>query len=352
MKAAAITSPGRVEVLEQPTPSATGDLVVVEIVVAPMCTEFKQRKSGPAQYTLGHEAAGIVVDAADSSRVAVGDRVAVMPHYGCGKCWLCTAGDYMYCQNQRDVLTGPDQCYGTATYAQYVLKPDWLLAPIPDDMSLEHGSLACCALGPSLTAMQRMHVGALDTLLVSGCGPVGLGAIIHAIVRGARVYAIETHPYRAGLALNLGAEQVFDPRQDDIVDQIRAATRDARGMDASIETSGAPGSSRTLALATRARGQISFVAWGASLDLPPMVPLGLDIHGCWHWNHLTSAPAMWETIRKAGPLLDRMITHTLGLEQVSEAMDTQDTGNCGKILLLPNGHEQEIPHGENLLPCR
>jgi len=331
-----------VEVLEQPTPRAKGDLVVVEIGVVPMCTEFKQRKSGPALNILGHEAAGIVVDAGQSSRVAVGDRVAVMPHYGCGTCWLCTAGDYMYCQNQRDVLSETVQDYGTATYAQYVLKPDWLLAPIPEDISLEHGSLACCGLGPSLTAMERMHVRALDTLLVSGCGPVGLGAIIHGIVRGARVFAIETHPYRAELALKLGAQRVFDPRQDDVVDQIRAATRDARGVDASVETSGAPGTSRTVARATRARGQISFVAWGADLDLPPLVPLGLDIHGCWHWNHLTSASAMWETIRKAGPLLDTMVTHTLGLDQVSEAMDIQDTGNCGKILLLPNGHEQEI----------
>lgn len=326
-----------VEVLDQPVPRAHGDLVVVKILVAPMCTEFKSRKSGSEENALGHEAAGVVVDAGTSGRVREGDRVAVMPHYGCGQCSLCTTGDYMYCPNQRDVLTETRQPYGTATYAQYVLKPDWLLAPIPADIPLQHGAMACCGLGPSFTAMERMGVDALDTVLVSGCGPVGLGAIVHGVVRGARVFALEVHPHRARLASELGAERVFDPRDPDVVEQIRAATRDGRGVDASVETSGAPGASRTLALVSRARGQMSFVAWGADVDLPPLVPLGLDIHGCWHWNHLSSAPAMWETIRKAGPLLDRMITNVMDLTEVSAAMDIQDTGSCGKILLLPHG---------------
>ncbi len=341
MRAAAITGPGLVEVLDQPVPHAEGDLVVVKILVAPMCTEFKDRKGGREQLALGHEAAGIVVDSGTSGRVREGDRVAVMPHYGCGRCWLCTAGDYMYCPNQRDVLAETGQDYGTATYAQYVLKPDWLLAPIPDDIPLEHGAMACCGLGPSFTAMERMRVGALDTVLVSGCGPVGLGAVVHAAVRGARILTLEVHPHRSELAEALGAEQVFDPRDPDVVQQIRAVTRDGRGVDAAVETSGAPGASRTLALATRARGRLSFVAWGADVDLPPLVPLGLEIHGCWHWNHLTSAPAMWETIRKAGPLLDTMITDVLDLTDVSAAMDIQDTGNCGKILLLPHGTLEE-----------
>lgn len=327
--------------LDQPRPTAHDDLVVVQVLVAPMCTEFKQRKAGPEQLVLGHEAAGIVVEAGSSSRVAVGDRVAVMPHYGCGRCQMCTSGDYMYCQNQRDVLAETGEEYGTGTYAQYVLKPDWLLAPIPDDISVAHGALACCGMGPSYTAMKRMNVTALDTLLVSGCGPVGLGAIVHGVVRGARVFAIETHPHRAELARALGAEQVFDPREPDVVDRVRAVTRGRRGVDAAVETSGAPGASRTLALAVRSRGHLSFVAWGADVDLPPLVPLGLEIHGCWHWNHLTDAPAMWETIRKAGALLDTMVTDVMDLDRVADAMDIQDTGKCGKIFLLPHGSVKE-----------
>jgi L-iditol 2-dehydrogenase len=340
VRAAAITAPGRVEILDQPRPVGSGNLVVVKILITPMCTEFKHRKGGGPQLTLGHEAAGVVVDAGHSGMLKVGDRVALMPHYGCGTCWLCTAGDYMYCPDPRDVLAETGQAYGTASYAEYVLKPDWLLAPIPDDISLEHGAMACCGFGPSFTALQRMSVNALDTVLVSGCGPVGLGAITQSVVRGARVLAIETHPYRAELARKLGAELVFDPRNEDVVAAVRAATG-GKGVDAAIETSGAPGASRTLALATRSRGRVSFVSWGNDIDLPPLVPLGLDIHGCWHWNHLTMAPQMWETIRKAKDLIDIMVTHTMDLDDVSTAMDIQDSGECGKILLRPHGETEE-----------
>ncbi|HMN60123.1 MAG TPA: hypothetical protein PJ988_07150, partial [Anaerolinea sp.] len=100
---------------------------------------------------------------------------------------------------------------GTAAYAQYLIKPDWLLLPIPEDISTEHAAMACCGLGPTFGAMQRLAVEAFDTLLICGLGPVGLGGVINAVRRGARVIGVESNPYRAQLALQLGAEIVLDP---------------------------------------------------------------------------------------------------------------------------------------------
>jgi L-iditol 2-dehydrogenase len=334
MRSAAITGPGTVTILEQPRPIATDDLVVVKILAAPMCTEFKQRRAGMEETSLGHEAVGLVVDAARSRRVAVGDRVAVMPHYGCGTCFLCRSGDYMHCPDQRDVLGETGQAYGTGSYSQFVLKPDWLVERIPDDISLVHGAMACCGFGPTFGALERMQVDATDTLVVSGCGPVGLGAVAQGVSRGARVLAIETHPYRKELALQLGAERVLDPVSEDVPGIIRALT--GRGADAGIETSGAASAPRTLAQSLRARGRLSIVAWSGDIEFPPLVPLGLDISGVWHWNSLTSAHEMWETIRRAGDLIDQLVTHVMPLDEVGAAMDIQDTGECGKILLLPH----------------
>lgn len=339
MRAAAITAPGTVEVLDQPTPKASGDLVVVKILVAPMCTEFKRRGSGPEDYVLGHEAVGVVVDAGTSRRVQAGTRVAVMPHYGCGLCYLCTSGDYMHCPNQRDVLAETGQDYGTATYSQYILKPDWLLVEIPNDISLMHGAMACCGFGPTFGALERMNVDALDVLVVSGCGPVGLGAVVQGVVRGARVFAIETHPYRTELAYKLGAERVFNPMGEDVPALIHELT--GRGADAGIETSGAPNAAKSLALSMRSRGKLSVVAWAGDVVFPPLVPQGLDISGVWHWNSLNKVEEMWRTVRKASDLIDILVTHVMPLEQVSEAMDVQDQGVCGKIFLLPHGDIDE-----------
>jgi threonine dehydrogenase-like Zn-dependent dehydrogenase len=185
-----------------------------------------------------------------------------------------------------------------------------------------------------------MGVNCLDTLLVSGCGPVGLGAIAQGVVRGARVLAVETHPYRAELARSLGAERVLNPLNEDVVISVRLEAQ-GRGVDAAIDTSGAPSAAATLARSLRARGRLSFVAWGNEITLPPVVPLGLDIYGCWHWNHQTMAPLMWETVRKASKSLDQMITHRFALDEVAAAMDVQDTGECGKIFLLPHDGSDE-----------
>jgi L-iditol 2-dehydrogenase len=335
VRAAEITGKGVVEVVDRTIPQASGDLIVVKILVAPMCTEFKKRQNGTEDHSLGHEAVGVVTDAGDSRRFSVGDRVAVMPHYGCGVCYLCTSGDYMHCPNQRDVLAETGQDYGTATYSQYLLKPDWLVIKIPDDISLVHGAMACCGFGPTFGALERMNVDALDVLLVSGCGPVGLGAIVQGVTRGARVFAIETHPFRAELARKLGAERVFNPMEEDVPALVRELT--GRGADAGIETSGAPTAAKNLALSVRSRGKLSVVAWAGDVSFPPLVPQGLDIFGVWHWNSLNLVEEMWRSVRKASDLIDVMITHVMPLEEVSDAMDIQDTGACGKILLLPHG---------------
>ena len=118
---------------------AAGEVIVVRIHATPMCTEYKAYGNGRPTDNLGHEAAGEVIEVAQPGRVKRGDRVVVMPLYACGQCALCLAGDYIYCQQGRDVLKETGQPGGTATYAQYVVKPDWLLLPLPDDLSYLHG---------------------------------------------------------------------------------------------------------------------------------------------------------------------------------------------------------------------
>lgn len=338
MKVAALTKPGVVEIIERPRPVAYRDLVVVKILVAPMCTEFKARSEGDVSDRLGHEAAGVVVDAGTSTRVAVGDRVSVMPGNACGRCRYCTAGEHIHCPFGRDVLVESGNEYGLATYAEYILKPDWLLLPVPDDVSLVHASAACCLLGPTFNAMQRMNVTNTDSLLVAGAGPVGLGGVINGIMRGATVLSLEPNPWRAELAHRIGAT-VFDPTATDIEQRVLDAT-EGWGVTASVETSGVPSNPALLARLSARRAHMSIVAWGLEITLPPLVPLGLDIHGCWHWKHQTDGWRMIETIRSSRKLLDQAITHRFALTDVSEAMDVQVSGNCGKVLLFPQGVEE------------
>ena len=94
------TDDKQVRLVEVPDPQPQGEWVVVKILSAPMCTEYKAYKAGRGLSSMGHEAAGEVVAVDQSSLVQVGDRVAVMPQTSCGVCDLCLAGEYIHCQNQ------------------------------------------------------------------------------------------------------------------------------------------------------------------------------------------------------------------------------------------------------------
>lgn len=320
-------------VIEKPDPVAKDDFAVVKIHVVPMCTEYHGHHSEGEGCGFGHEAAGEVVEVAQPGKVKVGDRVVVMPQYPCGKCALCLSGEYIHCTNNVNIpeLFGPDAA--TATYAQYVVKQDWLLLPIPDGMSYEHAGMACCGLGPTFNAMKLMNAGAFDTVLITGMGPVGLGGVINARFRGARVIAVESQPYRAELAKTLGAEAVINPKDEDAVEQVTALTG-GLGVDKSVDTSGSAEAKPFLINCARRKGHVAFVGWGGQVDCGAIIAKGLTLHGAWHYN-MGDAPVMMEMIAAVGDELDKLITHTFPMTDLEKAWDLQCTGNCGKVLLYP-----------------
>ena len=336
MKVAAITGPRQAALADKPDLQPKDDFVVVRIFAAPMCTEFKAYEKGRETSSLGHEAAGEVVAVDRPGVVEVGDRVVVQPQYACGRCALCRTGDHIHCRNSTDVaaITGGD--WGRATYAQYVIKPDWLLTPIPAGMSYDHASMACCGLGPTFGAMQLMNVSVADTVLIAGLGPVGLGGVINARSRGARVIGVERVAYRAELAGRLGAEAVVDPDDEGALQQVRDLTG-GLGADKAIDCTAVPAAQRFCIDATRRKGEVAFVGSGGHVELdvaPDVIQKGLKLHGAWHYN-LHDATKLLKVIADALDQIDKLITHTFPLARVQEAWELQLTGNCGKIVLHP-----------------
>lgn len=331
MKQATITGPRRALVKQMPALQADAQRVLVKVLVAPLCTEYKAFAAGQTGEVLGHEAAGEVLETAGPARVQPGQRVVVMPTSPCGACALCASGDYIHCQVGCDYGSPA----GSATIAQHLLKPDWLLLPVPDDISTEHAAMACCGLGPTWGALERMGLGAGETLLITGLGPVGLGGVINACFRGARVIAVELNPWRARLALELGAERVLEPA--DALAQILELT-DGRGVDKSLDCSGVVAAHRLCIDATRRLGAVAFV--GECSEATPltisqdMIRKGLTLVGAWHYN-LGLAPRMMQQIRQVGPQLDRLITHRFGIDEVQQAWELQLTGQSGKVLIEP-----------------
>lgn len=336
MKKVVITGEKQAEVIDVPKPEPFLDWVVVKNIVVPMCTEYKAWLSGHPNQFLGHEAVGEVVAVAQPGPVDVGDRVVVMPLYPCGTCDLCRAGDYIYCENTHH-LEAFGAHEGTATYAQYMLKPAWVLPKIPDDMSYDQAALALCALAPSFGAMDAMQVDAFDTLLITGAGPVGLGAVVNAKFRGARTIVVEGIPYRQNYAQRLGADAVIDPVDPHALQAVRDMTRDHRGVDKALDCSGVVAAERFCIDATRRLGQVTFIGeCNDELTIrvsPDMIRKGLTIRGSWHYN-LNLVPKIFQVIQNS-PVADQLVSHRFPMSQVQEALAVSASHQTAKIFLDP-----------------
>ncbi len=336
MKAVSITGERSYEINSLPDPQPVDDWALIQVQTTPICTEYKQYESGYPMSSVGHEAAGVIVETGRTGRLAVGDRVLALPLMACGSCEYCMDGEYIFCQVRReyDGYTG--------TYAQYHLKPDWMCYLIPDDIPLDYGALGVCGLGPSFGALQRLRVTAFDTVLITGMGPVGLGGVINAKHRGACVIAVESLPYRKTLAKTLGADYVLDPTADDILPEIMDLT-EGQGVPKAIDCSGNPRAHRLCIDAAKRLGQVAFVGECSADTIirisPDMIRKGLTLVGSWNYN-LGDIGQLMQVIRAEGTKLSSFVTHRFPLAQVQAAWELQMTGNCGKVLLKP--WEEEV----------
>lgn len=337
MKQVAIVGHRRAELVEVPDPQPREDWALVKVHAAPMCTEYKAFLGHHSVDHLGHEAAGEVVEMVQPGWVKVGDRVLVLPQYPCGRCHLCLAGDYVYCEHSYDFTAFTGSPHGSATMAQYLLKPSWLLPRIPEGMSYELASLANCALGPSFGPMDAMNVGPFDTVLITGAGPVGLGAVVNATFRGARVIVTEFHPYRMERARRLGAEVVLDPREEHVLARILDLTG-GLGVDKAVECAGYVPAQRLCIDATRRRGSVAFVGecYDDQLALtvsPDLIRKGLTVYGSWYYRRQLVAQ-VFEVIQRS-PVVADLISHVLPMSQIQQAMELSASHDTAKVILRP-----------------
>lgn len=336
MKKAVILGERKAGLVEVPDPQPKEDWALVKVHASAMCTEYKAFLAGRKREFIGHEGAGEVVAAAQPGRVKVGDHVVILPQYPDGTCPLCTAGDYIYCENNYDFADFAGSSEGSGTFAQYVLKPSSSLPRIPDGVSYEQATMAIDGIGATFGAFKAIGVSAFDTVLITGLGPVGLGGVVNARYRGARVIGVESVPWRVERAEHMGAEVVLDPRDADILAKIRALTG-GRGVDCAVDCSGSVAAERLCIDAARRRGRVAFVG-ECSDELavrvsPDMIRKGLTLVGSWLYNR-GDYPLVMKVIKES-PLIDLLISHVMPMSRIQEAFELQASGRCAKVVLRP-----------------
>ena len=285
--------------------------------------------------TLGHEFCGVVERIGEEvSAVKPGDLVSAEMHLNCGHCQQCRLGQAHICQNLR--IIGIDQDGAFAEFVKIPASNIWRLDPaIPE----HYGAI----LDPLGNAVHTVLAGPIagQTVLVTGCGPIGLMAIAVAKACGSStVFATETNENRRAMAQKMGADVVLNPAQGDAVAKIKSDTGQA-GVDVLLEMSGNPAAIQQGFRALRAGGRASLLGIPTEtvpLDLvTDVIFKGATVQGI-YGRRMYETWVQMTALLKAGRLnLDPLFGERASLDKFESAFALLNGGLAGKILLYPNG---------------
>jgi 2-desacetyl-2-hydroxyethyl bacteriochlorophyllide A dehydrogenase len=302
VKALRIVAPGQTELVEIPKPTPKPGEALVRVRVVGYCGSDLNTFRGLnplAQYPRipGHEVAGIVE--------ATGQAALVIPYTQCGHCSACRRGRFNCCRRNQTLGVQRD---GALTEYIVVAEDKLLSAP---KLSLRELALVE-PLTVGFHAVARGQVAADDSVLVFGCGAIGLGAIAAAAARGARVIAVDVDDGKLALARKCGATETI---------RWGASPPEAEA-DVVIEAVGLPETFRAAVEVAGFAGRVVYIGYAkqpVEYDTRPFVLKELDIRG--------SRNALPQDFREVIRWLEHgrfpvsdVITRTVPLEQAGEAL--------------------------------
>ncbi|MGO1060182.1 zinc-binding alcohol dehydrogenase family protein [Planococcus sp. FY231025] len=246
MKAVQVPTAHELRIIEQERPAVVNaDDVLVKIKRVGICGSDMHIYHGTnplATYPriVGHEVAGEVAEVGSAvTGLQPGDHVVVEPINYCGECYACRKGRPNVCEKLS--VFGVHEDGGMREYA---VLPEKQLHPVNKDLSWDEIVLAePYTIGAQ--AVWRGNVEAGDTVLIQGCGPIGICILKLAKIAGAHVFMTDLSEERMAFAKESGADEVINAGKESVKDRILELTDgsgpnvviDAVGMPATVELS-------------------------------------------------------------------------------------------------------------------
>jgi L-iditol 2-dehydrogenase len=301
MKAWVLGDPGKLMLEEKPLPVPGRAEVLVRIDAVAICaTDLEVIYDGPPAmiqgglpfnkgFTPGHEYMGTIAALGPGvDEYAIGDRVTVEIHAGCGQCKRCRQGMYTSCLNYGlnygDVNKG-HRANGFTTdggFAEYAVNNINTLAPVPDGMSDEEATLVVTA-GTAMYGLTELGgLVAGESLVVTGPGPIGLLGVAVAKALGADpIILTGTRDARLDRGRLLGADHVVNVRREDPVEAVRRLMG-GKGVDYVLECSGAASALNEAAYMVNRGGKICLAAFphdAVPVDVAHLVRNNIYVYG-------------------------------------------------------------------------
>jgi len=317
--------------------------VLVRVRVASICgtdlhiyrwDRWSARRIHPP-LVFGHEFCGVVETVGgEVASVREGDFVSAEMHLACGRCFQCRTGQSHICQNVRIIGIDRDGCF-----AEFVKIPESNIWKIDPAIPIDYAAV----LDPLGNAVHTVLAGEVTGLsvVVTGCGPIGLFAIAVAKACGAGlILATEPHPYRRKLAEKVGASKVVDPSASDPVAVVLGETQGV-GADVVLEMSGNRDAIRQAFQMLRRGGRISMLGIPSKpleLDLATdIIFKGATVQGI-NGRRVFETWYKMQALLKSGALdLSPLITDRIPMADFEQGIELLLSGNASKVLLYPNG---------------
>jgi S-(hydroxymethyl)glutathione dehydrogenase / alcohol dehydrogenase len=321
--------------------------VLVRIRAAGLCHTDLEVIDGSLRYpmpiVLGHEAAGVVEQTGAAARgVKVGDHVVLSWNPHCGHCFYCDRDAPILCEqylgegpkarafdggSRAALADGSEvrQLMFLGSFGEYCIVSDQQAIPVPKEIPFDRACLIGC--GVMTGAGGALNLGAIahgDTVMVIGCGAVGLAAVQGARLAGAgAIIAVDLDPAKLALAAKMGATEGVNASKEDAVAFGKRATG-GRGVDVVIEAAGSAAAFRSTTEAVRPGGH---VIWLGKVDVEKDVSF--------RWGSLMQEkrirrssygnarprrdfPLLARAYLDGDLMLDELISRRISLEEINE----------------------------------
>ncbi|MFI5058003.1 MAG: alcohol dehydrogenase catalytic domain-containing protein [Candidatus Acidiferrales bacterium] len=345
MRAGVYRQKGIVRVEEVPVPEVADGEILIKVAACGICgTDIKKIFHAyiePPQI-LGHELAGTVVAVGRGvTKWKPGDRVMSFHHIPCGKCFYCQKRLFSQCKQYKTTgLTGGFTPNGGG-FGEYVKAMPWVaesgIVGLPDNVSFEEATFIE-PINTIVKAIQKARVAAGETVLVTGCGPIGLQLLMVAKLEGARLYTSDPIAERRAKSLSLGATESFDPSSGKLVAEVKART-EGRGADAVLVAVAHPAVVVEALAAARPGGRVLLFAANDPVTKIefPAAAVGIDekeIVGSYSAAVDIQEAAAGLVLNKKLPVME-IVTHRFPLDKIQEGLElaARPTAESLKILI-------------------
>lgn len=334
-----------------------GREVLIRTLAAGLCHSDYHYLDGtlrrPRPVILGHEGAGVVEAIGPDVRdIAVGDHVVTCLVMGCGECERCRSGEVTWClhpeqtkraagQPPRLQLDGVSvgQMANVGSFADRILVDERAVTTIASDVPMELACVLGCAVVTGLGAvLNTANVQRGESVVVIGCGGVGLNVVQGARIAGAgQIVAVDANPAKLTRAQQFGATDVVDASIVDAVDTVRRVT--GVGADHVFEVVGRPALVRQ-AFDMAAPGRTAYVVGVQSDDAELTVPVvgfrrGKKIVGVFMGDtdpraDIPTYADLWRT----GQLdLESLVSHTITLDEINDGFAMMAGGEAARTVI-------------------